>query len=537
MKNAKDSRRRFVTRLAVAMLAAVLATGARAAELTIGMAAAPTAIDPHYHLLATNMSIDAHMFETLVSQDRDLHPSPGLAVSWHLVDPLTWEFALRPGVKFQDGSEFTAEDAVFSIKRVALVPNSPSSYVVYTRSIAGFDIVDPHTLRIHTTSPTPDLPLDLSLIFIMSSHAAAGPVPEGKTTAQLNAGDGLVGTGPYRFVSYTPGDRVVLARNDGYWGGKQPWERVSIVFMTDGGARVAAALSGAADVVEKVPGDDIATVKANPKLSLVVTASNSVTYVALDEGRDSSPGVTGTDGRNPLKDERVRQALSLAIDREAIAQRIMAGLATPTGELVGVGMFGATPGLQSDRYDPAEAKRLLEAAGWGNGFGLQLATTSGAYVQDSQTGQAIASMWTRIGVRTTVDATPAAMFYAHRNAHGLSAFVTSSSIMTGQASDLLNIYVATPDKAKGLGTVNYIGYSSPAVDALLAQASQEMDPPKRAALLQQATHVALTGDHAMLPVFIEKLAYAVRRPLVFTPSVNKWITAMQVREPAPGTTN
>lgn len=522
----------LVARIAAAMLTVLFAMQARAADLTIGMAAAPTAIDPHYHLLATNMSIDAHMFETLVKQDAQQHPSPGLAVSWRLVDPLTWEFKLRPDVTFSDGSPFTADDAVFSIKRVALVPNSPSSYVVYTRSIASYDIVDPHTLRIHTRSPTPDLPLDLSLIFIMSSHAAAGPVPEGKTTAQLNAGDGLVGTGPYRFVSYTPGDRVVLRRNDGYWGGKEPWDRVTIVFMTDEGARVAAALSGAADVVEKVPGEDIATVRNNPKLSLVVTQSNSVTYIALDEGRDNSPGITGTDGRNPLKDERVRQALSLAIDRQAIAQRIMAGLATPTGELVGPGMFGATPGLQPDPYDPAQAKRLLDAAGWGKGFGLRLATTSGAYVQDSQTGQAIASMWTRIGVRTSVDATPAAMFYAHRNAHGLSAFVTSSSIMTGQASDLLNIYVATPDRAKGLGTVNYIGYSSPTEDGLLAQAAQEMDPAKRAALLEQATHVALTEDHAMLPVFVEKLAYAVRRPLLFTPRQDKWITAMQVREPA-----
>jgi peptide/nickel transport system substrate-binding protein len=520
-----------------ALIAAVTATDARANDLTIGMAAAPTAIDPHYHLLATNMSIDSHIFETLVGQDQEQHPSPRLATAWRLIDPLTWEFSLRPAVKFQDGSDFTADDVVFSIKRVALVPNSPSSYVVYTRSIASFDIVDPHTIRIHTKSPTPDLPLDLSLIFIMSSHAAAGPAPEGKTTAQLNAGDGLVGTGPYRFVSYTPGDRVVVARNDHYWGGKQPWDRVTIVAMTDGGARVAAALSGAADVVEKVPGEDVGTVKNNPKLSLLVSPSNSVTYIALDQRRDASPQISDTGGRNPLKDERVRRALSLAIDRRAIAHRIMSDLATPTGELVGAGMFGATPGLQPDLYDPAEARKLLQEAGWGSGFGLHLATTSGAYVQDSQTAQAIASMWTHIGVRTSVDATPAAMFYAHRNSLQLSAFVTSSSIMTGQASDLLNIYIATMNKEKGIGTVNFAGYSNPTVDQLLAQAAQEMDAGKRAALLQRATRTAVTEDHGMLPIFVEKLAYAVRRPLIFTPRVDKWITAMQVRLPASGTTN
>jgi peptide/nickel transport system substrate-binding protein len=223
-----------------------MATGAQAADLTIGMAANPTAIDPHYHLLATNMSIDSHIFETLVKQDPEQHPSPGIATSWHLVDPLTWEFSLRQGVKFQDGSDFTADDVAFSLKRVATVPNSPSSFAVYTRAISAVEIVDPHTIRLHTKTPTPDLPLDLSLIAIMSSHAAAGSVPEGKTTAQLNAGDGTIGTGPYRFVSYVPGDRIVLARNDQYWGPKEPWEHVTIIAMTDSGARVAAALSGGA---------------------------------------------------------------------------------------------------------------------------------------------------------------------------------------------------------------------------------------------------------------------------------------------------
>ncbi len=290
-------------------------------------------------------------------------------------------------------------------------------------------------------------------------------------------------------------------------------------------------------MIEKVPGEDIATIEASPKVALVVSPSNSVTYIALDQYRDASPTETGTDGRNPLKDPRVRRALSLAIDRQAIARRIMGGFATPTFELVGTGMFGATPGAQPDPFDPKEAKQLLEAAGWGGGFGLRLATTNGAYVQDSQTAQAIASMWTRIGVRTDVDAWPAAMFYAHRNARELSAFVTSSSIMTGQASDLMNIYVATPNREKNLGGVNFGGYSNPAVDTLLASAGQEMDPAKRAALLQQATHTALVEDHAMIPIFVEKLGYAVRRPLIFSPRVDKWITAMQVREPGANNSN
>src|SRR5690348_5763489 len=117
---------RLIRRTLLAALLLCLPVASRAAELTIGMATAPTALDPHYHLLATNMSIDAHIFETLVKQDKVTQaPIPGLATAWRLVDPTTWEFTLRKGVKFSDGSEFTAEDVAFSLKRVPAVPNSP----------------------------------------------------------------------------------------------------------------------------------------------------------------------------------------------------------------------------------------------------------------------------------------------------------------------------------------------------------------------------------------------------------------------------
>ena len=527
---------RYLASCLRATLALSAATGlwaaarAEAASLTIGMATAPTAIDPHFHLLATNMSISAHIFEPLVKQDASQRPVPGLATAWRLIDPLTWEFTLRRGVKFQDGSDFTAEDVAFSLKRVPLVPNSPSSFAVYTRSIQSWDIVDPHTIRLRTKTPTPDLPLALSLIAIMSHQSASGEAREGKTTSQLNAGNGTVGTGPYRFTSFAPGDRVVLAKNDQYWGEKEPWDTVTILAQSNGAARVAAALSGQIDLVEKVSGENLEAVQRSSRVALIITPSNSVTYIVLDQGRDASPGLSGTDGRNPLKDPRVRAALSLALNRDGISRLVMTEMAVPAAELAGEGMFGTSADAAPEPFKLEEARRLLASAGWGGGFGLSLATTSGVYVQDTQTAQAIAAMWTRLGVRTTVESTPAPIFYGRRNGGELSAFVTSSSIMTGQASDLLNIYLATPNKEKSLGSVNFSGYSSPKVDALLEAASQEMDPAIRAELLQQATRIAVVEDHAMLPVFVEKIGYAVRRPLVFSPRVDKWITAMQVRD-------
>jgi len=449
---------------------------ARAADLTIGMATAPTALDPHFHLLATNMSIDAHMFETLVKQDAKQAPVPGLATAWRLLDPLTWEFTLRRGVKFADGSDFTAEDVAFSLKRVPAVPNSPSSYAVYTRTIASWDIPDPYTIRLHTKAPAPDLPLAMSLVFIMSHQAASGPVPEGKSTEQLNSGNGLVGTGPYRFKSYLPGDRVVLTRNDRYWGEREPWETVTILFQSNAASRVASVLAGQTDVAEKLSGESLDTVRNSSRVALVTTPSNSVTYVVLEQAKDASPGVTA-DGRNPLRDPRVRKALSLALNRDGIASQVMSGMAVPAASMAGEGMFGVDPSARPEPFNPEDAKRLLADAGWRDGFGLTLATTNGAYVQDAQLAQAIAAMWTRIGVRTTVEAVPAPVFYARRNGGELSAFVTSSSIMTGQASDLLNIYAATRNPAKGVGGVNFSGYSNPKVDGLLEAAATQTDQP------------------------------------------------------------
>ena len=126
-------------------------------------------------------------------------------------------------MKFHDGSDFTAEDVVFTYERVPKVPNSPGPYTIYTRSMKSFEIVDPLTLRIHTNGPAPLLPLDLAALPIMSKKAMAGPAPEGKTSAELNAGNGLVGTGPFKFVEWQRGSRIVGERNDNYWGAKPAW--------------------------------------------------------------------------------------------------------------------------------------------------------------------------------------------------------------------------------------------------------------------------------------------------------------------------
>ena len=198
-----------LARFFAGLAAAVAISGAAASqELTIGLGANVTSIDPHFHNLSPNHNIAWHIFDRLVHQDDRQHLIPGLATEWRTIDDTTWEFKLRPGVKFHDGSDFTGDDVVATLKRVPWVPNSPSSMSIYTKSIVETIVVDPLTIRFKTARPYPLLPTDLSQIHIISRKFEMAP------TGDFNNGRAAIGTGPFRFVEYTPGDKIVVARNE-----------------------------------------------------------------------------------------------------------------------------------------------------------------------------------------------------------------------------------------------------------------------------------------------------------------------------------
>src|SRR6266478_2257528 len=215
-------RRVFGCALPVLLATLVAHPRAVAADLAIGIGADVTAIDPHYHNVTPNNNVAAHIFDYLVLRDERQRPIPGLAESWKTIDPLTWEFKLRRGVKFHDGSDFTAADVVASIERVPEVPNSPSPFTAYTKQIKEMVVVDPYTIRFRTAAPYPLMPSDMTQVTIIAK--AAGKA----TTDDFNSGKAALGTGPYKLVRYVKGDRIELARYDGYWGGKTPWEKVTL---------------------------------------------------------------------------------------------------------------------------------------------------------------------------------------------------------------------------------------------------------------------------------------------------------------------
>ncbi|MGD1878659.1 MAG: ABC transporter substrate-binding protein [Kiloniellaceae bacterium] len=526
------------TLLCAVSLAAALASPAAAQELTIGLSAEPSALDPHYHNLGPNNAMRRHLFESLILQDEKQRLHPGLATSWKPLDDTTWEFKLREGVKFHDGSPFTAKDVVYSVCRIPNVENSPSSFTVYTKGIADMEIKDPHTLIIKTGTPFPLLPVEVSAWGVISATANGvtgdiGFSPEGCTgtgdypkTEAFNTGAAAIGTGLYKFKEYTRGEKIVFERNGDYWGDKADWATVTFRPITSDGPRVAALLAGDVDMIDKPPLQDLERIKAEG-FQIAQGLSNRVIYLHMDQKEEPSPGITGTD-KNPFLDVRVRKAVSMAINREAIVDRIMGGIAVPAGELLPPGMFGSSPDAEATPYDPDQAKQLLAEAGYPDGFGLTIGSPNDRYINDAQIAQAVAQMLTRIGFTTQVDAVTASTFFKRRNQYEFSMYLAGWGSATGEMSSPLRALIATPDKAKGYGGTNRGRYSSPALDSMIDEALATVDDDKREAVLQEASKLAMS-DFAILPLHFEVTPWAFRKGITYAPRTDQYTLALGVK--------
>jgi peptide/nickel transport system substrate-binding protein len=502
---------------------------AAAQELRIGMKAAVDGSDPHLSY-TPNRNVQLHVYEPLVRQDEHLQPRPALAESWRALDATTWEFRLRSGVTFHDGSPFTAADAIFSIKR-AQAAEGIRNYRFYVRDVAAMEAPDPHILVIHTHAPAPLLPVDLAAFGIVSARAA-----EGATEADFNGGRAAIGTGPYRWVRFTPGQDVVLERNPNYWGGAEPWARVDFRFVPNDSARAAALLAGDLDVVDTVPPALYARVRDNDGTQLLTATSGFTLYLQLDMWRDSTPYATGADGQklaqNPLRDLRVRRAISLALNRAAIADSAMGGGAEPAGQFKAAGFGGHDPALPPPAADPAEARRLLAEAGYPQGFGLTVACTNDRYAGDGRVCQTVAQMLSAVGIRTGVEALPAQVFFRRggnvRTDSEFSAQMSIYSSLVGLGSEDMSALVRSQDAALGLGAANRSRYANPALDRLLAAADATFDDDARAALVRQATELAM-ADQAIAPIFFMKGSWGLRRGLTMKPRGDQYTFATEIR--------
>lgn len=507
----------------------LVAHATSAQELTIGLASEPTSLDPHYHNLTPNNGMARQIFDRLIMPDDNQQLQPGLAVSWEAIDDTTWEFKLREGVTFHDGSPFNADDVIFTFQRAPEVPNSPSSFAMYIKGKT-VERVDDYTVHIKTETPYPLMPNDLSTFSIISNE-----VGEGASTEDYNSGEATIGTGAYKFVEYVPGDRIVLERNEDYWGEQPEFQRVIYKPIQSDPSRVAALLAGDVDLIEGVPTVDIAQIQANEDLAVSQGISNRVIYLHMDHFRSDSPFVRAKDGspiENPLMKLPVRQAISMAINRPAIVERIMEGVAIPAGQLLPEGFFGVSENLSPVEYDPEGAKALLAEAGYPDGFQLTIHGPNDRYINDARIAEAVAQMLTRIGIDTTVETMPRSVYFS-RASSGADGEPEFSFILvgwgagSGEASSPLKSLIHTHDPEQGMGASNRGRYSNPEVDALIQEALATVDDAKRQDLLAQATELAI-NDVAIIPLHYQVNTWASRKGLGYNARTDEQTLATNV---------
>ena len=510
----------FIARLAF-IFGCVFAVGVHAESLKIGLASEPTAIDPHYHNLSTNNALAEHIFETLVSMSPEMATVPSLAESWKAIDDLTWEFKLRPQAKFSNGEPFTSKDVVFTMCRVLNNETAGAGgFATVVKHIVKMETPDANTVRLITATPYPVLPNQLATVSMIWSGLAPSDnltydpeagcgVKDWPAVSDFNSGRAVIGTGPYILKSFVKGSVIELTRNDAYWGEKPHWESVRMVPVPAAGPRLTGLLTGEFDLIESPAARDLKRVQSSG-FDMSIKPSARVIYLQLDTGRNQSPQVKSPKGDNPLQDVRVRQAMSMAIDRKAIVARVMDGVATPAYQFLPDGMFGTLKRAPELKYDPVAAKALLVEAGYPDGFELTLTGPNDRYINDAQIVQAVAQYLARIGIKANVDTMTRSVYFSRRAKRDFSASLGGWVSDSGEGSHFIQYQISTTDPSSGMGSNNYGGYSNPKLDRIFLEAMRTMDDTKRAELINQSIVIALE-DMPHIPLHFENGVWAFRK--------------------------
>ncbi|NKC29296.1 ABC transporter substrate-binding protein [Falsiroseomonas selenitidurans] len=502
---------------AAAILALGAAMPAPAAAQTVRWAASgdPNTMDPHSQNVGTVTMVLQQIYDPLIARNADLTLRPGLALSWSQVEPMRWRFVLRPGVKFHGGEGFSADDVVFSVTRAR---QPTSNFGIYVDTVAEVVKVDDRTVDIVTRIPDPILPNKFASVYMMSkawSEANGAARPQNtRAREEMHTTRNTNGTGAFILASRENDVRTVLRRNPDWYGWREPDAARSnvqeIIFrpISSDATRVAALLSGEVDFVLDPPLQDLNRLRNAPNIRVLEGPEVRTIFLAFDVAR---PELLYSDvrGRNPLADLRVRQALYHAIDIQAIHRTTMRGQSVVTGTFFPPQVNGYSQAEDTRlAFDPARARALLTEAGFPNGFGLTLDCPNNRYINDEQICQAIAAMWTRIGVRTSVKAQPLAPFFAQIQRQDTSAYLLGWGVPTLDALYSFQSLLATRNGQQGDGIWNYGGYTSPRMDALV-QRMKTQSGPERTAAIHEALRL-YREDVPHIPLHHQMIPWAMR---------------------------
>jgi peptide/nickel transport system substrate-binding protein len=496
----------------MAALALSAALVAPAAAQTLRWAAQNDILtmDPHSQNHATTNAILMHAYEGLTRYSATYEVEPALATKWTYISPTQVRFDLRKGVKFHDGSPFTADDVIFSFGRIK---QPQGTMQIYVTGISEIKKIDDHTIDIILSAPNPILLRNIIDFRIMSKAWAeknrTANVQHYKAKEENYASRNVMGTGAYKITGWQPEQRITMVANPDWWD-KTPGNVKEVVYtpIKSDATRVAALLAGDVDMLTDIPTQDVARLRSDPKLKIVDGPEVRTIYLAPDVG---SPELkySNVKGKNPFADKRVRQALSMTIDREAIKRNIMRGLSIPAGIMVAPGVNGNTPDIDvPTKVDVEAAKKLLADAGYPDGFEVRMNCPNNRYVNDEEICQAVLAMWARIGVKAQLVAENMATFSQKFQNFDSSLYMLGWGVATYDAQYMLQSLVRTRTSGAD-GNFNFSKVSDPVVDRLVDAMKTETDVPKRNAMIREAL-LRVKDEVLLIPLHHQMRPWAMK---------------------------
>jgi len=500
--------------LAVLILAA---TSADARSLTWARTGDALTLDPHAQNEGPTLNLQHQIYEPLLLRDHTGKIHPTLAVSWKVTaDPTVWEFKLRQGVKFHNGNPFNADDVVFSLDR-ARQPTSDMKGLL--TSIESVSKVDDYTVHIKTKGPNPLLPNYLTNLHMMDKEWCEAnntvTVQDYKAKKDNFAVRNANGTGAYKLVSREQDVRTVLKRNEAYWGnGEVPLgiSDITYVVIKSDATRVAALLSGEVDFVQDMPPQDIDRLEKTPGLKVNFGPENRTIFFGMDV---SSPELTSSNikGKNPFADKRVRQAMNMAIDREAIKRAVMRGQSVPAGVIAPPFVNGYTKELDAlPKVDVAKATALLKDAGYPDGFQVTLHCPNDRYINDADICQAGTAMLAKVGIKVNLVAQPKGPHFTliQKNPPETEFYLLGWGVPPYDSHYIFSFLYHTRSGSEG--SWNATRYSNPEIDGAIRSLTSEVDTGKRNATIAKIWGV-LASELNYIALHHQMLAYAMKRDL------------------------
>jgi peptide/nickel transport system substrate-binding protein len=502
--------KKFKLMLVAAASVALLAAPAYAQTLRWAAQNDILTLDPHSQNHATTNAILMHAYEGLTRYNDKYQVEPALATKWTYISPTQVRFELRKGVKFHDGTPFTADDVVFSFGRIRQPQGTMGIYVTGINEIKK---IDDHTVDFIMAAPNPLLLRNIIDFRIMSKSWAeknkTTNTQDYKAKEENFASRTVMGTGAYKITGWTPEQRITMTQNADWWD-KHTGNVKEVIYtpIKSDPTRVAALLSGDVDMLTDLPTQDIARLRQDSKLKVVDGPEVRTIYLAPDMG---SPELKHSNikGKNPFADKRVRQALSMAIDREAIKRNIMRGLSIPAGLMVAPGVNGHSPELDTPiKTDVEGAKKLLADAGYPNGLEVRLNCPNNRYVNDEEICQAVVAMWARVGVKATLAAENMATFIQKVQNFDSSIYLLGWGVATYDAQYSLQSLIRTRTTGAD-GNFNFSKISDPVVDRLTDAMKTETDVTKRNAMIREAL-VRTRDEMLVIPLHHQVRPWAMK---------------------------